>query len=175
LNAYLFGRHSGDLPLHLLEKGEKGNRIRAMAQLDGPDHTIFVAMELPHVDAGQQHVESLTTSGVSPGPIVVMCGSETCLSLLLSLVESVVAELEGFLVYLYLRLVVRGRVEILRDLVEELGHERVRAITDGTGTVIIEIGAHDRNELEQVAKRVLAEPYVAEGTAHYGVAKHHAQ
>lgn len=175
MNAYLFGRHTGDLPLHLLENGEKGNRIRAIAELDGPDHTIFVAFDVPDLDAANQHVESLTTSSVDPGPLTPMCGSETCLELLMAIVESFVAELEGFLLYLYLRLVVHGRVEILRDLVEELGSHRVRAITDGNGTVIIEIGSHDRAELEQVAKRVLAEPYVAEGTAHYGVAKHHAR
>ena len=175
MNAYLFGSHKGNLPVHLLGKGAPGNRIRAMAELDGPDHSIFVAFEVPDINAANQHVMSLSTSGVDPGPVVPMCGSETCLQLLMDIVESVVADLDGFLLYLYLRLVVTGRVEILRELVKELGSDRVRAITDGAGTVIIEIGGHHRDELEHVAKRVLAEPYVVEGAAHYGRAKHHAR
>jgi hypothetical protein len=174
LNAYLFGRHSGDLPLHLLANGEKGNRIRAMANLEGPDHTIFVAFEVPDVDAANEHVMSLSSSGVDPGPIVPMCGSETCAQLLMSIIQSMVAELEGFLIYLYLRLVVSGRVEILTELVAELGPHGVGAITDGDGTVLIEIGGHKREDLEQIAKRVLAEPYVVEGVAHYGLSKHRA-
>lgn len=175
MNAYLFGRHEGDLPLHLLEGGEKGNRIRALAQLEGPEHTIFAAFELPDGADAHQHVESLTLSGVDPGPLTLMCGSQPCLDLLMGIIQSWVADLKGFSIYLYLRLVVGGRVEILVDLVEELGSDRVRAITDGDGTVIIEIGAHEREELERVAKRVLAEPYVTEGSAHYGIRKHHAE
>ena len=174
MNAYLFGRHEGELPLHLLEGGEEGNRIRALAQLEGPEHTIFAAIELPDGASASQHVESLTTSGVDPGPLTLQCGSESCWDLLMKIMSRV-ADPIGWEIYLYLRLIVTGRVEIYASLVEELGPEAVRAVTDGNGVVIMEVAANNRDELEQIEKRVAAEPYVVESTAHYGVSKHHAK
>jgi len=173
LDAYAFGRHEGDLPVRLLGRGAPGNGIRAIAHLDGREHTVFVALDVPDVDGAHKQMLMMSESGVTTDGFVVSCGSESCLDMLMNIVSRV-ADAAGFLIYLYLRLVVSGRVEILPTLMDELGAEAVGAITDGQGTVIIEVGGHDREELEAIARRVLAEPYVDKGAAHYAVAKHHA-
>jgi hypothetical protein len=65
MDAYILGTHEGDLPTHLLEGGEVGNRVRAMAQLDGPDHNVFYAIEGPDQATVDAHVRSIVAAGTT--------------------------------------------------------------------------------------------------------------
>ena len=63
MDAYIFGNHDGELPTDLLASAE-GDRVRAMARLDGPTHDVFYALEVGDQDGVSVITEALTKHGL---------------------------------------------------------------------------------------------------------------
>lgn len=62
MDAYVLGSHSGELPTHLVS-ANTGNRIRAVARLEGGQHDIFYALEVDSVDDFDRHVRDIEGAG----------------------------------------------------------------------------------------------------------------
>jgi hypothetical protein len=158
MDAYVLGQHDGDLPTHLLERGELGNRVRAMATLDGPDHNVFYAIEAPDQNALDTHTASLAEAGTDSQRTMSACLDPDCLPLLGK--DSHVIHpsfIPPCLYYLFHWLFHPGDPEAGTDFVAEgldkareiLGDDGVAASTDGNGNVLIELGGNDEAKLAE--------------------------
>ncbi|MDQ1694762.1 MAG: hypothetical protein QOJ03_115 [Frankiaceae bacterium] len=151
MDAYVFGQHDGDLPTHLVGQGIEGNRIRAMAALQGDDHNIFYALEVESLEDLDRHIGQLTEAGsaavitlvpdfdaIASGPIHVpplpppptpaWIPPYPWLVFVITSVEDVV-----------------GLVVKLR---EQLGDDAVAVWQAADGRYLIEAGAAERSALE---------------------------
>jgi hypothetical protein len=158
MDAYVLGRSEGDLPTHLFEGGEPGNRVRAMAQLDGPDHNAFYAIEGPDAAAVDQHVQSITAAGSTAAVTITPPDGPA---------EDPDWVMIGIIVhpshmppwvYYWLHHIpnppdppfesdeLANAVRAVRDI---LGEEGIAAIKGRDGDILIEFGADDQAKLDE--------------------------
>jgi hypothetical protein len=161
MDAYVFGTHDGDLPSHLIGAGELGNRVRAMARLDGPDHNVYYAIEAPDTAALDSHVSNLTATGTAPTSTILMCGSQPCADLLANGYQphSLPSHLPPWECVQFLALLLEEGVSPAEELEAArllLGADGVAAATDGEGRVLIQLGANDTETVAQASDALRA-------------------
>lgn len=177
MDAYALTRATGELPWHQVGRGEPGNRVRAMAQLDGPDHDVFVALEVPHGDAIREHLDASffayaqADAEVSTDPTVdptqiVPCLSDDCMCLIPGVFGRVSFIGEPDSNYAFVLADVDGPLSVLAEIAEELGPDRVAAVTDGQ-RVLVELVGSDRAELDTYAQRLTSFSAVRSSTVSF--------
>jgi hypothetical protein len=169
VDKYVFGKHTGDLPTHLVGQGDPDNQVRAMVRLDGPDHDVFYALIVREEQEQQDteaHLSVLSEAGTTESqPFNPCLGNPTC--------EEVVAYIGGKVTFmppyrclLFILVEADGTLEVLRELVDDLGEEAVAAVTDGSGRFIVELGAEDWGPLEDAHKKLEGASNVKRASAH---------
>ena len=151
MNIYVFGQVAGDLPTHLVGRGEPGSRIRAVSRLEGPDHNIFVAIEAADLADADTHMSVLAEQQVTPGVSLPSCEDPLCLDQILRIMGKLsfilVEELVAFIL-----IEIEGALHRLHDVQQALGDDKVAAVTDGHGLVAVQITSADRSALEQAVE-----------------------
>jgi hypothetical protein len=149
MDAYVFGRHEGDLPTHLVGTGEPGNRIRAMARLNEGEHDVFYALEGESHDDIDRHISSLEEAGTT-ADVVLRPHDES--AVVLGLPPLPQPPLPMWLPpFPFLCLIVAEVEDVGRTvgtLVEQLGPEGIAIWRGEDGHYLIEAGADDRDRLE---------------------------
>ena len=167
MHTYLLGRHHGDLPTHLVGTEMDGHQVFAVAELDGPDHSVFIGLkrigaELPNLGAGQQRPMSgeLPSAGEAVGDalVFVQCVRDNCLGLLPELPANP-CYLPGWDVIVFVIVFAEHLRDVLPRAHQRIGEGAVAAATDGHGRFLVEFAANDRDALE----RALEELASAEG------------
>ena len=167
MHAYVLGRTAGEPAWHMVGQGEAGNRVRAIARLDGAVHNVFAALEAPDATSMSTHVESLTLNPTEPVPTpIVPCDTPDCCDLIPGVVGRVSFIGESDSLYAFGLLDINGPVTALRDVVASMGADRVAAITDGK-RVLVELVGTDRTELEQEMKRITSCAAVTDATVSF--------
>jgi hypothetical protein len=153
MDAYILGKHAGELPVHLLQQGEPGNRVRAIGRLDGPDHNAYYALEAPD----QQTVDSLVTQVKSTGTqseqTLTVCLKPSCLGMV-SHPNGNPSWMPPFLWYIFHWIHTHDAgpgVDAARKI---LGPEGVHAATDGEGKALIQLGSDDQAKLSAASAAI---------------------
>lgn len=154
MNAYFFGRHDGDLPTHLLRNPGDEHGIFAMAPLTGDTHTVYYAASIPESASPGDIVGTVEGAGSSVEEVIIACVSETCLALIMAVLEIVgPCRIPGppeWVVFLILE--GRERLSHLEHAVEQLGHANVAAAYDGDGRFLVELASDDEALLDDVVQ-----------------------
>lgn len=150
MDAYVLGSHPGELPTHLLGD-EEGNRIRAMARLEGGDFDVFYALETQSEEDVERHVAALRDAGTDI--IIIWHGHG-------GPVESGPISLppplpppprpswippRPWLLFLLAEIV--DVILLVESLRERFGIDNVAGYHGSDGRYLIEVGAHDRDSL----------------------------
>ena len=165
MDYYVFGTHEGAVPAHLIGTGQDGHRIRAVAPLTGGEHDIFYAVQAPHQEAFEEYLGTITDAGTTPTVTLPVCEDLSCLKLLFTLLQRL-SWMPPYECLLFVVVIADGVLEVLGQLVDELGEERVAAVTDGQGRFLVEIGGDDWDALERAHQLIAAAPNVRSTTAH---------
>ena len=150
MNAYFFGRHEGDLPVHLLGAGEHG--LFAMATIEGDQHTVYYAASIPESGTVDDVVGTVEQTGSDITTILIACVSENCMKMVKAILGVLgPCKIPGppeWVVFLILE----GREELnhLEEALERLGHGNVAAAYDGDGKFLVELASDDADLLEDV-------------------------
>lgn len=150
MDAYVLGTHDGDLPTHLLGRGEEGHRVLVIAPLSGPDHNVLYKIEAPDADGVQHHVERISGVGTLVGRILIRCTSENCFGLIESVKPFLILgphSLPPYLHYVFQWLEQAHVRDEVAALVEIFGPEGVAAATDGEGHFLVEYGSDDPDKI----------------------------
>jgi hypothetical protein len=171
MDAYVFGRHDGDLPTHLVGQGVEGNRIRAVARLQGGEHDVFYALEVESHDDIERHVGVLTEAGSQPS-LVLRPGPDTATSGPIHLPPPIPpppmpAWVPPYPWLLFLVCVVDDVVQLIEILRDRLGGDAVAAWQAGDGRYLIEAGATERSSLQDVLEQARGPAGLSEDTAHF--------
>ncbi|HVV75947.1 MAG TPA: hypothetical protein VHC43_07910 [Mycobacteriales bacterium] len=150
MDAYVLGTHESDLPTHLLQDGAEGDRVRAIARLNGVDHNAFYAIEAPDAESAELHLEKIKGLGTNVNWWLIHCVAEDCLGLMEIKPFSILnpSKMPPYDFYLILTVEqehVRDEVATARQL---LGEDGVAAATDGRGRFLIELGSNDQSALD---------------------------
>jgi hypothetical protein len=152
------GHLDGDLPTDLLNEGEPGHRIRAMARLDGPTHDTYIAIEAPDEDSARTLIDKLIEIGVVVNWQLIACLDQPCLVIIGEerLGGSSLPPLDHILFEVF---EAEGIAEALDEAEQALSQDgrsgpHVAASTDGRGQVMVELGSADPELLENVAARL---------------------
>jgi hypothetical protein len=143
MDAYILGRHEGDLPSHLLAQGEPGNRVRAIARLEGPDHDVFYALEAPDQQSLDSLVQAITVAGSNPASVLPACALIHC--------KGAIANVRGpsylppWPTYVFEWFDADTAAEAIQLAVDSLGEDAVAAATDGQGHILIELAGPDED------------------------------
>jgi hypothetical protein len=159
MEAYVFGRHDGDLPTHLVGNGDPGNRIRAMARLNEGEHDVFYALEVESDDDIERHIGSLQEAGSTPALVLRPDGGWASVDLKIPPLPQPPAPM-WLPPYQFLCLIVAEVDDVGRavnTLIEHVGPEGIAIWRGQDGQYLIEVGADDRAQLE-VAIEAAAEP-----------------
>lgn len=167
MDGCVFGRHEGDLPLHLLQEGEPGNRIRAMARLEGPDHNIYYAIEAPDRQAFDSLVANATGAGSIPMYSPDFCIGSVCIPPVTGGGGGTTPSyLPPWVRIRFLIALAQKEHEKIDEAIvrtkERLGPDSIAFATDGKGMVIIEVGSNDEEPLEAAMREL----HDATGTSH---------
>jgi hypothetical protein len=150
MDAYVFGRHDGDLPTHLVGNGEPGNRIRAMARLNEGEHDVFYALELESHDDIDRHVGALQDAGSTPSLVLRPDTGWAAVDLKLPPLPQPPTPM-WLPPFPFLCLIVAEVDDVgaaVGTLVEHLGPEGIAIWRAEDGHYLIEVGADDRDRLE---------------------------
>ena len=139
MDAYILGRHAGELPS--LTSGSTGNRVRAMARLDGPEHDVFYALEVNGPDGVDVVTESLTDLGLVVSKTHLPARDDKDKY---AIVAGRPSHMPPWEVYLFLNGDVSEEIAAtLNEVVEDLGEGTVAAAVDNNGDALIELGSND--------------------------------
>ena len=146
MNAYLFGRHSGELPAHLLT-ADSG--IFAMARLQNSAHDVYYAAAVPESASVGDVVGTVQQAGSDITQLIIGCVSDWCIGL----VEGIAGpcKIPGRPAW-FVFLIIEGteRLDHLRHARERLGDDNVAAVYNGDGQFLVELAADDRELLEEL-------------------------
>jgi hypothetical protein len=163
MDAYVFGKHDGELPVHLVGSGEPGNRVRVVAAIDDSAYQILYAFEAPDQQVLDEQISTTQSNGTTPSTVMVPCADEDCVQQVKNIVERV-SWLPPYPCLLFILVEAEGVLEVLTDLVEELGAKAVAAFTDGSGRFVVEVGGDDWEPLERAHARIAAAENVSATT-----------
>jgi hypothetical protein len=165
MDGYVLGRHTGELPLHLLQEGEPGNRIRAIARVEGPDHDVVYAIEAPDEQALSLHTTSTSTAGTSSTKSLIVCVSLPC--------QAQGGHTNGNPMHmppweciLFLWLEAEDISEIVGDIKESLGADSIYTATDGEGHFLVQLGSDDQERVDEAAARLTSAVGAGAGASH---------
>jgi hypothetical protein len=159
MDAYVFGRHDGDLPTHLVGNGEPGNRIRAMARLNEGEHDVFYALEVGSIEDLERHVGDLQSAGSTPSVVLRPDGGWSAVDLKIPPLPQPPVPM-WMPPYPVLCLIIAEIDDVGRaveTLVEHLGPEGIAIWRGENGDYLVEAGADDRQKLE-AALQAATEP-----------------
>lgn len=154
MNAYFFGHHSGDLPVHLLRGADAEDGIFAIAPLEGDQHTVYYAAAVPESASVGDVVGTVEGAGSSVTEVVVACVSGDCMQMVMAVLGVLgPCHIPGppeWVVFLILE----GREQLrhLEHAIERLGVGNVAAAYDGDGRFLVELASDDSELLEDVAR-----------------------
>lgn len=168
MDAYVLSRFDGDLN-EVVGMTVEGARVRAAARLDGPEHNAFFALEGDKEQSLMSLSRAMPTSNGDPLPMV-SCFDQPCLEWVDG-VLSRISWFDGFEFYVFLLIELDEPLGYISVLVEDFGEERVAAISDGSGKVLIEIGAHSLEEVRPHLERIRELPHVRMATLHSATEK----
>ena len=178
MHTYLLGRHSGDLPTHLVGTEHEGHRVFSVAPLDGPDHTVFIGLKRDETIAPSEPARPMSGS-LSTGPddpisdvvVVVECLAENCMGLLPKLPINP-CYLPGWQVIAFVIVFAEHLRDALPRAHQRLGEGAVAVATDGHGRFLVELAANDRGAIEQALEELASDegiemraPHWADGRA----------
>lgn len=154
MNAYFFGRHSGDLPTHLLRNPGDEHGIFAIAPLTGGTHDVYYAASIPESASPGDIVGTVEGAGTTVEEVIVECVSDTCLALVMAILEIAgPCRIPGppeWVVFLILE--GRERLTHLQHAVEQLGAANVAAAYNGDGRFLVELASDDQAVLDEVVR-----------------------
>ena len=146
MNAYFFGRHSGELPAHLLTTD---SGIFAMARLQDSTHDVYYAASVPESASAGDVVGTVEQLGSEISELIIACVSEWCIGL----VEGIAGpcKIPGRPAW-FVFLIIEGteRLDHLRHARQRLGDDNVAAVYNGDGRFLVELAAEDRAVLEEL-------------------------
>jgi hypothetical protein len=159
MDAYLMADHEGDLPTHLLNEGELGNRVRALATLHGPKFPRFVAVEAPDEASLEKQIAKLELEGYVIKWRMVSCIVLNCQRIvgLERVGGSNMPPMDHVLFEIF---ETTDSVASVLDEAEQAlradGKDGVHvcASTDGNGSVLVELGSDDADLLATTAAKV---------------------
>jgi hypothetical protein len=152
--AYVLGNHSGEAPPGSLVKGEPGNRIRAVAGLEGGPHNVLYHFEAPDLAGLQTHSSTVTQAGTTVMESYTVCVFKDCVTLNPQPPIQPMG-MPPYDIYIFGVVEAEGRLSVLEEIRVELDVD-VAAANDGHGHFVIELGAADRSKLEQALSRLTA-------------------
>ena len=180
MHTYLLGRHTGDLPTHLVGTEMDGHEVFAVAELDGPDHSVFVGLKrigatAPNLEPGAQRPMSgqLPSSGdvVGEAVVFVQCVRDDCLGLLPELPINP-CYLPGWDLIVFVFVFAEHLRDALPRAHQRLGNGAVAVATDGGGRFLVELAGNDRHALEEALQELasfegvdMRAPHWADGRA----------
>jgi len=165
MQAYVFGRHTGEPPTHLVGKTYRGITVQSMTALEGAEHTLFTKLHVDNpqvLDAPMSSSEPDDPVGdiINDAQVILGCHSPDCMDLIAN-IESRISFIGGSHPYFCFMLCDVGDVlDHLPEYERELGPDRIAAATDGNGKVIIEIAGDNPEELAATAARITDHPAV---------------
>jgi hypothetical protein len=149
MDAYILGRHDGELPTHLLS-GPGGDRVRAMARLAGPAHDVFYALEVADERSVTVLTESLTASGLVVSETHMPLTSDPDKYAIVGHIRP--SHFPPWDFYLFIH---GDEVEDLPNQLsaaaDELNEGTVGFAIDASGKVLIELGSNDEAKVNAVA------------------------
>src|SRR5438270_1278384 len=162
MQAYVFGHHTGEPPTHLVGQTYGGVTVQSMTALEGAEHTLFTKLHLDNPQTLSEPRSSDDPVGdlVNDAQVILGCHSPDCMD--------VVANIESRISFIgrehrYATFILcnsDGVLEHLPDYERELGPDRIAAVTDGKGHVVIELTGDDADELSAVAAQVTDHPAI---------------
>jgi hypothetical protein len=166
MNSYVFGDLRGELPTHLLGAGEPGERVRALAPLQGTGHNLFAAIEAGSAESLARHLTSLEEAGASLGSPFTACDSVPCQALTPAIgwEPSWIAPKPELV---FAELTAEGELSVLAEIVEALGSDAVAAVTDGAGGFLVELTGHDRAAVASALDRLVSSANVSHSVVHW--------
>lgn len=153
--------HDGELPRHLLDEGEPGNRVRALAALHGPRFPRYVAVEGPDEPSISEQISKLEAIGYRVKWRMISCADLPCLKIIgmERIGTSWLPPFEHILFEIFEGAQASDGSDApspvstaLDAAATSLGSNGgVAASTDGRGTVLVEIGGDDAELVEATA------------------------
>jgi hypothetical protein len=153
MDAYLLGRRDGELPTELLG-GPEGNRVRAMAQLDGPEHNVFFAVEGPDQEAIDAHFDAITSGGTQASwkLVIEVLAEDDSLLAKIATGGTHPSHMPPWEMILFLQLEIDEITEAVADAIDaakdRLGANGVAIGSNGAGGMLIELGSKDPAAVE---------------------------
>jgi hypothetical protein len=91
MHAYVFGRHEGEPPTHLVGQTFGGVTVQSMTALDGPEHTLFTKLHAADGATFSQPMSLVEPLGtlVKDGEVTVHCDSPDCAKLVGDIVSRI--------------------------------------------------------------------------------------
>ena len=171
MDAYVLSRYTGDDLGSVVGMTQDGARVRAAARLDGPDHDVFFALEGDSEESLMSLSRALPTSSTNGDPLpMVSCFDQPCIDFIDGVLGRISA-FDGFEFFVFLLIELDQPFGYARVLIEDFGEERVAVITDGSGKVLVEIGAHSLDEVQPHLERIKALPHVRRASMHSATQK----
>lgn len=162
MQAYVFGRHSGEPPTHLVGKTYGGVTVQSMTALEGAEHTLFTKLhvENPQLLSAPMSTHDPVGTLVEDAEVILGCHSPDCMDVI-GHIQSRISFIGGAHPFFCFMLCdVADALDHLPDFERELGPDRIAAATDGNGAVIVEIAGDDPDELAAIAARITNHPAV---------------
>lgn len=162
MQAYVFGRHTGEPPLHLVGTTHDGVTVQAMTALEGAEHTLFTKLHVENaaVLSEPRSVDDPIGQIVDDATITLGCTSPDCDGLIGDIVSRVAFIGTGHSYFAFMLCHADGPLDHLRDYEKLVGPNRIAAATDGKGRVILELAGDDPEELAELAARITDHPAI---------------
>ena len=156
MQAYVFGRHTGEPPLHLVGTTHDGVTVQAMTALEGAEHTLFTKLHVENaaVLSEPRSVDDPVGQIIDDATITLGCTSPDCNDLIGNIVSRVAFIGTGHPYFAFILCQADGALDHLLAYERQLGPNRIAAATDGKGRVIVEIAGDDPDELAELAARI---------------------
>ena len=162
MQAYVFGRHDGEPPTHLVGKTFDGVTVQSMTALEGPGHTLFSKL---HLDNEQLLSEPADPVGdlLGDAEVLLGCHDPDCMGLVANIEGriSFIGRDEPYYCFVLCR-VSGGVLDHLPAHAQQLGPDRIAAVTDGNGRALIEIAGDDAEELSVRAAQIASHPSISD-------------
>ena len=149
MDAYVLGTHSGDLPTHILGDAGSG-RVRAMGQLEGAPHTVYVAIEGDTPEALEEAIAVVRGAGIADEVGLTLNPESGDEVMALPFVIHFPSRMPPPEVMIFIYVQADGVVEALQEAVDSLGADGVAVASDGEGRVLVELGG-SRSAVEDAA------------------------
>jgi hypothetical protein len=162
MQAYVFGRHDGEPPTHLVGQTFGGVTVQSMTALEGVDHTLFTKLHVDNPAALSTPMSGEDPVGdiVNDAMVILGCHSPDCSDLIANIESRISFIGREHAYFCFILCDVVGALDHLPEHERDLGTDRIAAATDGNGRVVIEIAGDDPDELTARAARITHHPAI---------------